>query len=164
MRKLYEINEDIENILNCIDEDTGEFTAFEELCALQMERDAKLEGVALYIKDARAEATAIKAEIDALRKRMDRLNRNADGAEEWLAVNLNGQKFSTPKCEVVFRKSEAAELYDGFLEWAQAHTEYDTLNVKTTVTPDKTKIKKLLKAGEQLEYCQLVARQNIQVR
>lgn len=165
MRKLYEINEDIERcIQNGIDEDTGEFTAFDELSALQMERDAKLEGVALYIKDARAEATAIKAEMDALKKRMEKLIRKADGAEEWLATNLNGQKFSTPRVECTFRKSDGVELDDEFAEWATMHPDLNLIDVQMKVVPKKSEIKKLLKQGIILEHCRLDVRQNIQVR
>ena len=165
MRKLYEINEDIERcIQNGIDEDTGEFTAFDELSALQMERDAKLEGVALYIKDARAEATAIKAEVDALKKRMEKLIRKADGAEEWLAVNLDGQKFSTPRVECTFRKSEAVEFDDDFLNWAVMKPDLNIVDVQTKIIPKKAEIKKLLKADVELEHCQLVKRQNISIK
>ena len=165
MRKLYEINEDIERcIQNGIDEDTGEFTAFDELSALQMERDAKLEGVALYIKDARAEAAAINAEVDALKKRMEKLIRKADGAEEWLAVNLDGQKFSTPKVECTFRKSEVVELDDDFSEWATMHPDLNLIDVQMKVVPKKAEIKKLLKADVELEHCQLVKRQNISIK
>ena len=46
--KLYEIDE---QILNCIDAETGEIIDADMLNALQMERDAKIEGVALWIKD-----------------------------------------------------------------------------------------------------------------
>ena len=50
--KLYEIDE---QILNCIDAETGEIIDADMLNALQMERDAKIEGVALWIKDLKAE-------------------------------------------------------------------------------------------------------------
>ncbi len=165
MRKLYEINADIENcIMNGTDFETGEFIAAEELDKLQMERDAKIEGVALYVKDCRAEAAAIKAEIETLKKRMDRLNRNADGAEGWLAVNLNGQKFSTSRVECAFRRSETVECDDEFIAWAESTELENVLTVKCTVTPNKVEIKKLLKSGVELDHCQLVTKQNIQVR
>ena len=56
--KLYEI----ENaILECIDTETGEVIDIERLNELQMERETKIENVACWIKDLKAEAEAIKA-------------------------------------------------------------------------------------------------------
>ena len=65
MRKLYEIRADIEDcILNATDPETGELVDTEQLDKLMVEHDTKIENVALYIKDSRAEAAAIKAEIE----------------------------------------------------------------------------------------------------
>lgn len=166
MRKLYEINADIEQcIMDGTDFETGEFNAFDRLNELQMERDAKLEGVALYVKDCRAEATAIETEIKNLKARMDKLNRNADGAEGWLADNLKGQKFSTSKVECIFRKSEVVEVDDKFIEWAETFSDNsDLLTVKRTVAPNKKYIKELLKNGGEFMYARLVQKQNITVR
>ena len=60
--KLYEIDE---QILGCIDAETGEIIDADMLNALQIERDAKIENVALWIKDLKAEAEAYKAEKQA---------------------------------------------------------------------------------------------------
>ena len=66
MANLYEIDKKIlECITNCIDPDTGEITNSEQLEALQMERQTKLENVALYIKNLKADATMYKAEKQA---------------------------------------------------------------------------------------------------
>lgn len=165
MRTLYEINKDIEQcIMNGTDFETGEFTAFDELDQLQMEKDAKFEGVALFIKENRSVADAIKNEIDTLKKRMDKLNRNADGAEGWLAINLAGQKFSTPKVECSFRRSESVECDDDFCKYAYDTAQYDFITHTETDKPNKAKIKAFLKSGGTLEHCQLVEKQNISVR
>ena len=147
------------------DFETGEFNAFDRLNELQMERDAKLEGVALYVKDCRAEATAIKAEMEILKARMDKLNRNADGAEGWLADNLKGQKFSTSKVECSFRKSVVVEVTDDFLYWATVNGKCDLITYKETSTPNKAKIKELLRTGGNLaDKAKLVEKMNISVR
>ena len=165
MRKLYEINEDIERcIMEGTDFETGEFNAFDELNALQIERDAKLEGVALYIKDCRAEATAIKTELDNLKIRMDRLTRNADGAQDWLANALAGQKFSTSKVECSFRKSEAIECDDDFCDYAYGIGQYDFIMHTEINKPNKQKIKAFLKNGGELDHCRIVEKQNIQIK
>lgn len=165
MRKLYEINADIEDcIFNGTDPETGEFLASDALEKLQMEWTAKIEGVCLYIKDCRAEAAAIDAEMKELEKRKKRLTRNADGAEGWVEANLKGQKFSTARCECVFRKSLSVEVEEGFCEFAEAFELEDLITVKRTVTPNKTAIKKLLKDGGELEFCHLVEKQNISIK
>ena len=64
--KLYEIDN---AILDCIDLETGEVIDTERLDALNMERDAKVENVACWIKDLMAEANAIKVEKLALAQR-----------------------------------------------------------------------------------------------
>ena len=66
MKALYEIDQEI---LDCIDMETGEILDLEKLTALQMERERKLEGVALWIKDLNAEAAAVKEEADKLTAR-----------------------------------------------------------------------------------------------
>ena len=166
MRKLYEINADIERcIIDGTNFETGEFLAYDELNELELERDAKLEGVALFIKDTRAEAAAIEAEIKTLKERMDKLNRNADGAEMWLAKSLDGKKFSTSKVECSFRKSVSVEVAEDFIYWATINGKYNLINYKETSTPDKAKIKELLKNGGNLaDKARLVEKQNITVR
>ena len=66
MRALYDIDQ---AILDCVDMETGEILDSDRLTALQMEREAKLEGVALWVKDLKAEADAVKAEADKLTAR-----------------------------------------------------------------------------------------------
>lgn len=56
---LYEIDA---AIMACIDEETGEITDPAKLDELDMTRDQKIENIALYIKDLRAEASAIKVD------------------------------------------------------------------------------------------------------
>ena len=56
---LYEIDS---AIMDCVDEETGEVVDIEELEALQIEREKKVEGIALAVKNYAAEAKAIKEE------------------------------------------------------------------------------------------------------
>ena len=81
MRALYEIDNDI---LNCVDEETGEILDFEKLNSLQMERDKKIEGVALYIKQLNAEAALIREEEKALAERRKRKEKLSAKYAEWL--------------------------------------------------------------------------------
>ena len=149
--KLYEI----ENaILDCIDLETGEVIDTERLDALHMERDAKIENVALWIKDLKAEAEAIKAEKMALAERQRVAENKAESLKKWLAYALDGQKFSTAKCAVSFRKTEKVEISDvGMIRLMKEH---DELLTYKDPEPNKTAIKQALKDGLTVQGVQLV--------
>lgn len=66
MASIYEIDQEI---LACIDEETGEILDAKRLDALQMEREKKLENVACWVKNLLADADAIKAERRQLEER-----------------------------------------------------------------------------------------------
>ena len=109
MRALYEIDQDI---LDCVDAETGEILDVEKLDALQMEREEKLEGVALWIKDMKAEAEAIKAEADKLTARKKALDNKIDGLKNWLTMALDGGKLKTARCNVYLTHSQRLAVAD----------------------------------------------------
>ena len=97
MRALYEIDQEI---LDCVDMETGEIIDSWKLTSLCMEREAKLEGVSLWIKDLNAEAEAVKAEADKLTARRKALENKITSLKAWLLWALNGEKLKTPRCNV----------------------------------------------------------------
>ena len=109
MRALYEIDQDI---LDCVDMETGEILDTEKLDGLQMEREAKLEGVALWVKDLKAEAEAVKAEADKLTARKKALDNKIDGLKNWLLFALGGEKLKTPRCNVYQTHSTRLSVAD----------------------------------------------------
>ena len=109
MRALYDINQDI---LSCVDLETGEILDVEKLDALQLEREAKLEGVALWIKDMKAEAAAVKEEADKLTARKKALDNKIDGLKNWLLYALGGEKLKTPRCSVYQTHSQRVNVTD----------------------------------------------------
>ena len=155
MANLYEIDQ---GILECLDLETGEVIDPERLESLQMARDQKIENVACWIKNLLSDAEAIKAEKEALAKRQVAALAKAEQLKEWLAEALGGQKFSSAKCAVSFRRSETVEVADIALIPAEL------LRVKTTVEPNKTAIKALLKEGQEVVGCCLVENQNINIK
>ena len=149
--KLYEIDE---AILNCIDTETGEIIDADQLDKLQMERDAKLENVACWIKDLKAEAEALKAEKQALSERQRVAENKAESLKKYLAYALDGKKFSTAKCAVSFRSTESVEVTDEGLN--NLMKEHDELLTYKAPEPNKTAIKQALKDGLSVEGVQLV--------
>ena len=109
MRPLYEIDQ---AILDCVDMETGEILDAERLDALQMEREQKLEGVALWVKDLKAEAEAVKAEADKLTARKKALDNKIESIKTWLAAALNGEKLKTARCNVYQTHSQKVVIDD----------------------------------------------------
>ena len=151
---IYEIDQ---AIMECVDLETGEIIDTEQLDKLQMERDTKLENVACWIKDLKAEAEALKNEKQALAERQRVAENKAESLKKWLAYALQGEKFKTPKCAISFRKSEAVEVTDEGLN--NLMKEHDELLTYKAPEPNKTKIKQAIKDGLSVEGVQLV--QNI---
>lgn len=156
---LYAINRQIEECLT-IDEATGEVTFDEEkLAELQMERDQKIENLALYIKNLTAEASAIKAEKLVLAERQRRAEAKAERLKAYLSDALAGEKFSTPRVAVSWRKSERLEIdetafmNDGNLQWCRQKIE-----------PDKTMIKEALKQGAEINGAALMECRTMQIK
>ena len=109
MRALYDIDA---AILACVDMETGEILDPEKLDALQMEREQKLEGVALWIKDLKAEAEAVKAEADKLTARKKAVENKIEGLKQWLLYALNGEKLKTARCNVYQTHSQKVVIDD----------------------------------------------------
>ena len=137
---LYEINSEI---MSCIDMETGEGIDTEKRNELQMERDAKIENVALWIKELKAEAEAIKNEKQALAERQRVAENKAESLKNWLAYALNGEKFKTAKCSISYRNSESVEVTEEGLEALMREHE-DLLTYKLP-EPNKKAIKDAIK-------------------
>ena len=155
MSSLYEINQ---QLLDTMDLDTGEIIDTEKFDELQLERNEKLENVALWYKNLLSEAAAYKAEKNVFAEKQKRAEAKADSLKKYLDSALNGSKFETVKVNVSYRKSTSVEVVDQTLIPEQY------LRTVTTVAPDKTEIAKALNAGEEIEGATLVERNNIQVK
>lgn len=150
---LYEIDT---KISECIDGETGEVIDVERLSGLAMERHAKLEGVALWIKNLEATAKAIRAERDALDHRMKSAENRAESLREWLSRALDGGKMETPKVRISFRKSVMVEVDDRLpKKWCSK---------KIVYTPDKVAIRTAIQNGKKITGAKIVERQNIQIK
>jgi outer membrane murein-binding lipoprotein Lpp len=151
---LYEIDQ---KLLDCIDLETGEILNEERLNELQMERNEKLEKVALWIKELNAEADALKAEKQAFADRQKAAENKAESLKKWLADALAGEKFKTTKVMVSFRKTKSVEVADIFA--------LDENYVKySEPTADKAAIKKAIEAGEIVKGAQLVEGTSISIK
>ena len=151
---LYEINAES---LNCIDTETGEVIDPEKLTALQMEKDQKVENVALWIKDLKAEVEALKAEKMAFADRQKAAENKIESLKKWLGETLDGQKFKSTKVAVSFRKTESVQVSD-IWELGENFVKY------SEPTADKAAIKKAIKAGEEVKGAVLVESLSLSVK
>ena len=155
---IYEIDQ---ALLSLIDPDTGEISDFDAFAGLQMEREAKVESMALWVKNLNAEADAIKAEKDNLADREKSLRNKIKRLRNYLSEILQGEKFSSPKVAISYRKSTAVEIAD--------EAEFISRGPKEYLIPqppkiDKKAISASLKAGKEIPGASLVERNNIQIK
>lgn len=155
MPSIYEINQ---SILDCLDAETGEIIDAERLDALLMEKDQKIENVVCWIKNLMSDADAIKAEKEALAEREAKCRKKAEDLKNWISKILEGQKFSTAKCFVSFRKSTKLEIVDAEIIPKEFMVEH------VTTKPDANAIKERLKNGQEVSGCVLVENNNIQIK
>lgn len=155
MANLYEIDR---AILECVDFETGEVIDPDRLDTLHMERNQKIENVALWIKNLESDAKAYAYEKIAFQQRERASLAKAEKLRAWLAEALRGEKFSTPKCAVSFRKSTRLEIAEG------ADIPDDLMIITTEAKPDANAIKVLLKNGNEISGCRLVEYQNTQIK
>ena len=141
---IYDIDE---RITSLIDPETGEILDIEAFNELNMARDEKVENVALWIKELSATSSAMKNEIDALKDRKAVADRRIESLKRYLLFALEGQKFSTPRASITFRKSKRCVPADGFVEWAQKNGRDDLLNYKEP-TISLSAIKSALEVGD----------------
>lgn len=157
MAKLYDLVREIEDFEFEIDEETGEILNSNQLDALELERDNKIEQLCLYIKNLKSDAAAYKAEKDSFAKKQKAAENKAESIKNYIAYILAGENFKTDRVTVSYRRSEQVECPDMSL------VDDDYLRFKEPEL-DKTKIKKALKDGIKVGGCMLVERQNMQIK
>ena len=159
----YQIKAIIDSIFDAVDEN-GEVTGdvdFEALEQLQAERQQKLENIALYIKNLDSDAAAIKAEEEALASRRKRTEKKAERLRNLLIHSMaeNGDTdFTTARCACKIKNSERTEILDVNL------IPDEFINVKVEKSPDKTAIKKAIKAGAEVAGATIVVNTTINIK
>ena len=154
MKPLYEIDA---AILDCVDLETGEILDPEKLDALQMERERKLEGVALWVKDLKAEAAAVKEEADKLKAREKSLENKIEGLKTWLLYALNGEKLKTARCNVYQTHNQKVVIDDekAMVDMLMSSPSGEKFLRMKEPEIDKNALKDSLKQGYEFEFAHL---------
>ena len=155
MRPLYEIENEI---LDCFDAETGEILDEEKLESLNMEKEKKLEGVALAIRMLEADVAACEEEKKRFQRRILQDKAHIEGYKSYLSKSLQNERFRTSEVDVRFRKSKAVDIVDEKL----IPVEY--IKYKTEQTIDKQGIRQALTAGEQIDGCRLVENVSVTIK
>lgn len=164
--KLYEINEAIENaLINSIDEETGEldFEKYEaELAELQIAKDEKIKNTALLIINLRADAEALAEQEKKFKQRKQAVQNLEKRILERLQFDLKGESFKCTEVEIKYSKSKRVEVINevDFELFATEHPEFAIAEIK----PDKTAIKQAIERGEEIPGCEIVEKQNMQIK
>lgn len=159
---IYEIDQ---RIMDLVDPETGELLDLEAFESLRMEREQKIEGMALWVKELAATASAIKAEIDTLQERKRAAERKADSLKQYLSFLLGGEKFQTPRCTVSYRCSTAVQLdeQEDLVRWLECNG-YDHCVSYKSPEVSKSEVGKLIKSGIPVPYASLIERKSLGVK
>lgn len=109
--KLYEINHEIEMILESIDDELTD-EQFQALTDLEMKREEKIENTALYIKQLRAETEMLENERKRLQKKEQASKNRVKRLEEYLNDMLGGQKYKSPLNNIYYGTTKGINIID----------------------------------------------------
>ena len=154
MASLYEINQ---QIMDCIDMETGEIVSIDQLHGLQMDRIEKIRNIACYIKNLRSDAAQYDEEAKTFAARKKAAQTKADSLTAYLSSMLNGEKVKDKEYAISWRKSESVNITDDSLL-------PDTYLVPQPPKVDKAGIKAALKAGTAVTGAELTEKNNIQIK
>lgn len=165
--QLYKIDDAIREAVELgTDPETGELLNADELEALVVEKNTKIENIACWIKNLKSDLTALKAERDSFNQRIKTTQNKLDSLSQYLEFCLNGDKFESDKCKISYRRSESVEINEknipAFIEWAEQN--HETCLRYKTPDIDKASVKDLLKAGFDVPYAAIVSKLNMQIK
>lgn len=151
---LYEIQDEI---LDCIDTETGEIIDAQKLDGLQMAKAEKIQNIALWIKNLRADVAALEAEERAFKKRKTAAKNKLDALTAYLSGFLNGEKIKADKFSISWTTSQSTEVVD---------SEQVPLDYWDTPEPvlSKQRILHDLRAGEEIPGVKLSEKKSIVIK
>lgn len=161
MKSLYKITEEAVIIASQLE--NGEVTPELEnaLVILQSELQEKAINYAYVVKSFEDDVTAINEEIKRLMAiktaKVNAMDRMKEAVTNAMLINRI-EKVSSPTLNLSLRRSESVEV-----DSLEQLPEYFK-TVKTTVTADKTRIKKAIKDGQPMEGARIVENFNLQIK
>ncbi len=168
---LYEIDSGIMEVLALLepDPDTGlmpdNWEELEQkLDELGMQRQQKLENVARFVLNVRADIASLKAEEERLAKRRKVMENKQDSLMRYLYMACNGQKTNLGIATISYRKSERVEVFNE--KEARLFLEKEHSNCLKFSEPEisKSEVKNLIKSGVEIPGVAIVAGQSCSLK
>lgn len=167
--KLYEISNTYMNFLAAVEAgEVPEEAKVDTLDAINGEFNEKADSIACLIKNELAEADAIEQEAKNLLDRVKSKKKNVEWLKGYLLREMQAigkSKVETPRNMIkigVNPPSVKIKNDTEFVLWATQHN--DSLLTYADPKPNKTAIKELLKAGEELPGVELVRGDRITIK
>lgn len=160
---IFNIQDEYKLLVSELIENGGELTPELEL-SLQINKDqlqSKSENYAYIIKQIDAECDIIDNEIKRLQQAKKVRENTVERLKSTLTIAMNTfevTEIKTPLIKLNFRKSESIIVYDVNSLPQMFKT------IKVTETPDKAKIKEVIKSGDTVVGAELVISQNLQIK
>lgn len=161
--KLFEINQSIRELWDKIAEQEGELTE-EDIQALEnlnIAKDEKVKGYGVIIREIMSDINNVNQEIERLKKIEKRLQSKAD----WLSSTLSRfmhdnemPEYKSLEVNITFRPSKQLRIED---ESKLAKKWFKTEKVTKV---DKQAIKDFINAGGKVKGCEIISKQNIQIK
>jgi hypothetical protein len=154
---IHEIDQIIDGLLTV---NGGEITAEIEAMMLDL-KDKKrwLENAVKRLINERAQLEGIKAEARRVRELQSERERTIEGLESTIRKLLGeGNKSDLGFAKLSWRRSEALQVADG------AEDKLPDRFIIASFSVDKKAVKEAIKAGEELWGCELVEKNNLQVK
>lgn len=160
--KLYEIKKEQNDLLARSTDEDGMFddSAMEAIEALEIAEEEKALSTGKFILNLKAEIAAFKDAEKRMSIRRKREEKKMNNLIDYLSLYIDGKRFEDAECTISYKKSISTYVDPDCLN--ELPSEYKT--IKTVITPDKKLIKKALDAGIPLDGCELIVKQNIQIK
>jgi hypothetical protein len=144
--KLYEINNQLENIIENNVSETGEISTEieKQIETLELQRKDKIQALALLYKDFNYFSDSIANEIKSLQQKKKTIENKINFIKAYLERNLaEGEKFNETNFTITWRKSTSIEV-DPFINEKKFAEQFPDL-VTIKIELQKSKIKDMIK-------------------
>lgn len=154
MANLYEISSELASLVN---PETGEIQDFDRFEALNMQRDSKIENMALWYKNLISDAAQYKEEKDKFAALEKAAKNKADSLKRYIDTFLSGTPFKTTRIQIRYLKSSRV-VVDHPEEVEKTYLRYPEPEV------NREAVKAALAAGQTVSGCHIEESQNINIK
>ena len=159
---LFEIDDAIQRCVKLesgdyVDTETGEVIDTAAIEQLEMDRDTKIRNIACWIRNLESDEKQLAEQEKIFRERKQACKNKRESLKSYLAAFLNGKKWQNSEVAISWRKSESVEVEEG-AAIPEQYLRYKEPEI------NKAQLKADLKAGAVVDGCQLVTKNNIQIK